>query len=183
MATWIALFRGINVVGNNRLLMKDLVRVLEDEGFTDVRTYIQSGNAVFNSVRGTSRSLADRIGRAVEARHGFRPRIAMLSPRELAEAVAGNPFRAAVAEPKSLHLFFMAHAPPAPDHAALDRIRVGAEAFAFRGRVFYLHTPHGFPTSKLAASAERLIGIDATARNWNTVSRLLEMVTTERAPS
>lgn len=182
MATWIALFRGINVVGNNRLLMKDLVRVLEGEGLTEIRTYIQSGNAIFNSARGTPRSLADRIGRAVEARHGFRPRIAILAPRELSEAVAGNPFKAATSEPKSLHLYFMAEAPPSPDHAALSRIRVGAEAFEFRGRVFYLHTPHGFPTSKLAANAERLIGIDATARNWNTVTRLLEMVTIENAP-
>ena len=179
MATWIALFRGINVVGNNRLLMKDLVRLLEEEGFTNVRTYIQSGNAVFSTARGTARTLADRIGRAVEARHGFRPKIAILAPRELAQAVAGNPFKAATIEPKSLHLFFMAEAPRSPDHAALKRIRVGAEAFEFRGRVFYLHTPHGFPTSKLAANAERLIGADATARNWNTVTRLLEMVVSD----
>ena len=179
MATWIALFRGINVVGNNRLPMIDLIEILAGEGFTDVRTYIQSGNAIFRSAATSSTSLADRIGRAVEKARGFRPKVFLLKVRELERAVAANPFPDAEARPKTLHLFFLAAAPRSPDLASLDRIRSGREAFAFRGKVLYLKTPDGFGPSRLAASAERLVRVDATARNWNTVTALLAMAKAE----
>ena len=175
MTTWIALLRGINVGGNNPLPMKELVAILSAEGFQDVRTYIQSGNAIFRSATGTPTALAARIGRAVEKARGFRPRVLLLNVRQLERAVALNPFPDAEARPRTLHLFFLAAVPRAADLAALERVRSGDEAFAFRGKVFYLRTPDGSGTSKLAASAERLIRVDATARNWKTVTTLLAM--------
>lgn len=176
MTTWIALFRGINVLGNRLLPMKGLATLLEREGFTGVRTYIQSGNVVFQSSRGTADSLAKRIGNLVLQGYGFHPQVFVLSVREFASAAATNPFPKAKADPKALHLFFLSELPRSPDLESLNRLKTGREAFALRGKIFYLHTPDGFGVSKLAARAERFIGVGTTARNWRTVSVLLEMV-------
>lgn len=176
MTTWIALFRGINVLGDRLLPMKDLATLLEREGFEGVRTYIQSGNVVFQSSKGTSNSLAKRIGNLVLKSYGFHPQVFVLSVRELTSAAATNPFPKAEADPKALHLFFLSELPRSPDLESLSRVRTGREAFRLKGRVFYLHTPDGFGVSKLAARAERFIGVGTTARNWRTVSKLLEMV-------
>ncbi len=174
MATWIALLRGINVVGHRVLPMNALAALLTREGLRNVRTYIQSGNVVFQCSRRTPNTLARRISQLVLDHHGFRPQVIVLSHQDLVRAAAGNPFPEAEASPTALHLFFLATSPPTPDVASLSRLRRGREAFELRGNVFYLHTPDGFQESKLAARAERLIGVAATARNWRTVSRLLE---------
>jgi uncharacterized protein (DUF1697 family) len=176
MATWIALFRGINVGGHQILSMKDLRALLELEGFTAIRTYIQSGNVVFKSAQGTAGSLTKRIGNAVQAIQGFRPRVIVLSAADLQEAAAANPFPKAQAEHKSLHLFFLAQSAASADVTSLSRIKTGKEAFVLKGKVLYLLTPDGFGTSKLAASIERYVKVEATARNWRTVTKLLEMI-------
>jgi uncharacterized protein (DUF1697 family) len=172
---WIALFRGINVGGSQVLPMKDLTALLEGAGLGAVRTYIQSGNLVFQSSQGTSISLAKRIGDLVLKSQGFLPKVFVLSARELRNAVAANPFPKAEVDPKAVHLYFLSKLPRAPDLESLNRLKTGKEAFELKGKVFYLHTPGGFGVSKLAARAERLLGVDATARNWRTVSKLIEM--------
>jgi uncharacterized protein (DUF1697 family) len=175
VTTRIVLLRGINVVGKRLLPMRELVSVLERDGFEEVRSYIQSGNVVLRSRQGTAAALARRIGALVRGSHGFEPQVLVLSVAELAAAVAANPFAGADDNPKALHLFFLAATPPQPDLEALAALRTGREGFALKARVFYLHTPDGFPGSKLAARAERLLGVAATARNWRTVNKLLEI--------
>ena len=175
MPTWIALLRGINVVGHRVLPMSALAALLAREGLQNVRTYIHSGNVVFQCSRGTPITLARRISQLVLDHHGFQPQVIVLSDQDLIRAAAGNPFPEAEASPKALHLFFLATSPRTPNLASLSRLRSGREAFELRGKVFYLHTPDGFPASKLAARAERLIGVAATARNWRTVGRLVEI--------
>jgi uncharacterized protein (DUF1697 family) len=174
MSTWIAFFRGINV-GGKTLPMKQLTAALEDAGFADVRTYIQSGNVLFASRRTTAPQLEKRIGKCVAKRFHFEPRALVLSADELAQAAAANPFREADANPKSLHLFFLARTPPSPDIEGLHRVKATTEKFELKGKVFYLHTPAGFGVSKLAERAERLLGVEATARNWRTVCTVLDM--------
>lgn len=176
MATWIALLRGVNVVGRRQLPMKALVALLAEHGLEDVRSYIQSGNLLFQSSERSARALGSRIGAVVLEEFGFEPRVLVLGVAELARAIAANPFPEAARDPKAVHLYFLGATPKAPDHAALERHRAGREAYALVGRVFYLHTPDGFPASKLAARAERLLGVDATARNWRTSTTLLAMV-------
>jgi uncharacterized protein (DUF1697 family) len=175
MATWIALFRGINVGGSHLLPMKRLTTLLERDGFGNVRTYIQSGNVVFQSPRGTAKSIAARMGQLVLKDHGFEPEVIVLSLKELEQAAAGNPFPKAEAEPKTLHLFFLCETPRAPDLESLNGFKAGKEAFSLRGKVFYLHTPDGFGTSKLVQKVGRAIGVEMTARNWRTVTTLIEM--------
>lgn len=175
MQTWIAFFRGINVGGNNMLPMKALVTCLEKNGCSDVKTYIQSGNAVFRSKITDKERLATQLGKAIAKSFGFEPRIMLLTERELAKAAAGNPFPGAEQEPKSVHLFFLAEKPKKPDLAALEEIKAEHEAFALKGAVFYLHTPRGFGTSKLAEKSVKKLAVEATARNWRTVTTVLEM--------
>ena len=177
MSIWVALFRGINVGGKNVLPMKDLAALLEGLGGTDVRTYIQSGNAVLSVDDVDGSALEERIADAILTAHGFRPRVIVLTSEQLGQAVAANPFPDAESEPKSLHLFFLSRRPASPDVEGLNAIKADSETFVLAEDVFYLHAPDGIGRSKIVARAERLIGVDVTARNWRTVTKVLEMAT------
>ena len=176
MTTLIALLRGINILGNNKLPMKVLSALLTDMGLREVQTYIQSGNVVFRCDSRKKATLAAKITTAIKAQHGFAPHVLLLEAAELKKAMAGNPFAEAVTIPKSLHLFFLDEAPQQANLNALNAIKTDSERYELAGKVFYLHTPDGFGTSKLAARAEKLLGVPATARNWNTVCKLTEMI-------
>lgn len=173
--TSIALLRGINVGGKNRLPMKELVRELEALGLEDVRTYVQSGNVVFETARKPPRKLAGEIAEAIERSHGFAPDVLVLTADDLEAAVEGNPFPKATKEPKSLHAFFLAATPRRPDLAKLEDAKSKSERFELAGRVFYLHAPDGIGRSRLAARVEACLGVPTTARNWRTVLALAEM--------
>jgi uncharacterized protein (DUF1697 family) len=174
MKTCIALFRGINVGGSNMLSMKDLKLMLERQGCGAVRTYIQSGNAVFTTGL-DAEALGKRLTAAVGKQCGFEPRVLILTLQELERAAAGNPFPQASANPKSLHLFFLVDRPTTPDLKAMEALATDTERFALKGKVFYLYTPDGFGTSRLSARIDRHLGVQSTARNWRTVTTLLEM--------
>ena len=175
MDTYIVLLRGINVGGNNMIRMADLARLMEANACADVRTYIQSGNAVFRSAASDPERLARKIAGAIARLRGFEPRVLVLTAAEVERAAAANPFPEGAREPKTVHLFFLAAKPTRPDLKAIEEIRAKSERVALKGRVFYMHTPDGLGKSKLATRAERLLGVEATARNWNTVMALLEM--------
>lgn len=173
--TYVALLRGINVGGKSILPMKDLVALLEDIGAQNVRTYIQSGNAVFQSKETNASLLSDEISAAIKERHGLEPRVLLLGAEELERVVESNPFREAESEPKTLHVFFLASVPTNPDLDALERIRSHDERFALIDGALYLHAPDGIGRSKLAANAEKLLGVSVTARNWRTVCKIMAM--------
>ena len=176
MKTWIALFRGVNVGGNNILPMVELRSDLESLNLSNVRTYIQSGNVVFDSATKTTKSLTERIAQRIEERHGFRPRLFLLSREDLLTAIESNPFPRAVADPKTLHFLFLAEPASNPDMEALDGVKTPTERFKLVDGVFYLHTPDGIGRSKLAANVEKHLGVVVTARNYRTVDKLLSMV-------
>ena len=175
MKTYIALFRGINVGGNHMLPMKELKVVLEKNGCVDVQTYIQSGNVILRTPSDAA-GLAKRLTAAVSKSHGFEPRVLLLTRAEMESAAAANPFPEGADNPKSLHLFFLAEKPTKPDLKGIDAIKTKSERFELKDRVLYLFTPEGFGTSKLAGRIEKLLGVEATARNWRTVTTLNEMV-------
>jgi uncharacterized protein (DUF1697 family) len=181
MQTYIALFRGINVGGSHMLPMKELKVLCEQNGCLDVQTYVQSGNVIFQSAMTDVDRLAKRLTAAVSKSHGFEPRVLVRTRADLEKAVAGNPFSEASDNPKSVHVFFLAEPPKRPDLKACEAVKTKTEQFALKGNIFYLHTPDGFGTSKLAGSAERLLGVAATARNWRTVTTLLELA--KKAPA
>jgi len=170
---YVALLRGINVGGHHKLPMKDLIGILERLGFEGVKTYIQSGNVVFRSEQVIGGDEVDQISDAIEAEFGFRPRLLMLSKDELEKAIEHNPFP--TDEGKLLHFFFLDAEPASPDMGALKAIKTETEQFRLAGRVFYLYAPGGFGKSKLAERVERCLGVPTTARNFNTVCKLMDM--------
>ncbi len=179
MKTWIALFRGINVGGNNLLPMAELRNDLESLKLKHVRTYIQSGNVVFQSNAKTASSLSKKIRTQVEKQHGFKPQVLVLSCEDLQAAIQSNPFPDATAHPKTLHFFFLEKPATDPDIDALNNAKSPAENFRLTDRVFFLHSQDGFARSKLASNVEKYLGVVVTARNYRTVEKLASMAEQE----
>ena len=173
MKTYVALFRGINVGGNNVLPMKTLVALLENIGSKNVKTYIQSGNAVFEHEEENASLLSSKIRTTIKKSHGFEPQLLLLELEDIERAVRSNPFPEAESEPKTLHLYFLASMPNNPDLGALESIKGDGERFALKDSVFYLHAPEGIGRSKLAANTEKVLGVAATGRNWRTVCKVM----------
>ncbi len=175
MNTYIALLRGINVGGKHSLPMKELIGLLEGLGAEAVKTYIQSGNVVFQSASTDTQALASRITAAIHQKKGFEPRVLILTLAAFDEAMAENPFPEAEEDPRSLHLGFLESVPPSPKLDELEALRKENERFRLVGSVFYLHAPDGIGRSKLAEKSERLLGVPMTDRNWRTVCKLREL--------
>jgi uncharacterized protein (DUF1697 family) len=175
MKTHIALFRGINVGGNNILPMKELVVILKNLGSQGVKTHIQSGNAVFQHRAERAAELSDRIRAAINRSHGFEPHVLLLDVAELEQAMASNPFPQAESDPNTLHLYFLADLPENPDLETLDSLKRDTEQYSLNDKVFYLYAPDGIGRSKLAARVEKSLGVAATARNWRSVSKIVAM--------
>lgn len=176
MITYIALLRGINVGGRNRLPMKELRALLEEIGLQGVHTYIQSGNVVFESAERDTARVAGQIRGAIAGAYDFEPAVLVLPAEEFAAAIDGNPFPGAQSEPKTLHLYFLSAEPPDPDLAALQGLKKEDEEYELQGAVFYLHAPSGIGRSKLAARVEKALGVPATARNWRSVNKIMDLV-------
>lgn len=174
MKTFVALLRGINVGGHNRLPMKGLVAVLDRLGAASIESYLQSGNVVFQSRRGHA-WLSGALAIAIQEQYGFKPHVLVLEPDAIVAAMENNPFPEAEKVPKSLHLGFLSSPPEHPDLTRLECLRKQNERFCLIGAVFYLHAPDGVGRSRLAAASETAIGVPMTDRNWETVRKLREM--------
>jgi uncharacterized protein (DUF1697 family) len=166
--THVALLRGVNVGGHNRVPMAELREIAAALGHTAVATYVNSGNLVFATGRTDTAGLAVDLEQAIEARLGLRIDVVVLSRAELAAVVAGNPF-GDPDDPKHLHAVVCQGPLPAQEHA------LGHDRAVVVGNVLYLHTPDGLGRSVLAARLSR--GAQAgTARNWSTVTMLLALL-------
>jgi uncharacterized protein (DUF1697 family) len=174
MDTYIALFRGINVGGKNILPMKELVTILETIGYESVQTYIQSGNVVFRSRNKVGTNGTNEISREILRKRGFEPKVLLLSAEQLREAIENNPFP--TNDGKALHFFFLESQPDNPNIGQLDSLKIESEKFNLTRKVLYLYAPEGIGRSKFAAAVEKLVGVPVTARNWNTVCKLVSMV-------
>ena len=185
MATHVALLRGINVGGRNKVAMADLRKIVESLGHRDVATYIQSGNVVFTSQDTDTAASAAELERALEETLGIRPSVVVLSQAELAKVIADNPFPDE-ANPKHLHAVFRAAEVGAQEAAAIAAAERRARDKGSRdqvkvvGRTMYLRTPDGLGRSELAAQLARsnpAVGDrGGTTRNWATVTKLLAML-------
>jgi uncharacterized protein (DUF1697 family) len=176
--TYAALLRGINVGGSRKVPMADLRTLLADLGHDDVRTYLQSGQAVFSSRHGSEQSLAGDIAQAIEKRFGFGVDVIVRDHAYLRTIADACPFPAAELEPKQLHVTYFS-APVTPERfTEIDQDAYLPEEFRLGDRALYLYAPNGLGRSKLAEhlSKPRINkGVIATTRNWNTVVKLVEM--------
>ncbi|CAL9621562.1 hypothetical protein SUDANB176_05856 [Streptomyces sp. enrichment culture] len=176
--TYAALLRGINVGGSRKVPMADLRTLLEGLGHDGVRTYLQSGQAVFTSGHGDEESLAAELTAAIERRFGFGVDVIVRDHAYLAAVADACPFPAGELEPKQLHVTYFS-APVGPERfAGIDRAAHLPEEFRLGDRALYLYAPNGLGRSKLAEQLARPRvnrGVIATTRNWNTVLRLVEL--------
>lgn len=170
--------RGVNVLGNNKMPMKELAAELEKLGLTNVQTYIQSGNVVFQSPKKKASKLAIDIQAGIKSKFGFEPHVIVLDKAKFVSLAAANPFPKAENEMggKALHLFFLSSSPRKVDENGLNAIKRPSECWQIVDSVLYLHTPEGFHVSKIARKAEKILGVAATARNWRTVSQIMDMI-------
>jgi uncharacterized protein (DUF1697 family) len=175
VVTQVALLRGINVGGKNPLPMKDLARMFAGAGCADVRTYIQSGNVIFDAPGAAK--IAETVSANIEKRFGYRIPIVLRTAEQLLKTIAGNPFLKTGADVKTLYVYFLAAAPKAGAIAGLDGARSAPDVFHVRGQEIYLHLPNGMARTKLTnAYFDSKLSTTCTARNWATVLKLAELM-------
>ena len=182
MPRYLALLRGINVGGHNKVAMADLRDLAAALGFADATTYIQSGNLIFSSAEAGTAELADMLEAEIASRLAVRPAVVVLCAAELKQVIADNPFPHET-NPKCLHAVFrrdeVGQDGVAAIAAAVQQARDAGSRDEARvvGRTLFVHTPDGFGRSDLAA---RLTSSKAqatgTARNWATVMKLMDML-------
>ncbi|WP_405649421.1 DUF1697 domain-containing protein [Streptomyces sp. NBC_00019] len=182
MTTYAALLRGINVGGAKKVPMAELRTLMEGLGHESVRSYLQSGQAVFTAGHGDEESLAAELTAAVEKHFGFSVDVIVRDHAYLAAIADACPFPAAELEGKQLHVTYFSEPVDADRFAAIDQGAFLPEEFKLGDRALYLYAPTGLGRSKLAeqlAKPRVNKGLIATTRNWNTVVKLVEMTAAE----
>jgi uncharacterized protein (DUF1697 family) len=174
MRTYVALLRGVNVSGQNKVGMKELRARLLGLGLQNVATYIQSGNVVFQT------SAASDLTRLIERdiRKGFGVSVTVLlrTKEQLRRVSTQNPFLPRGDDPGTLHVTFLAETPKATQVREVTAKARGPDELVVRGREVYLRCPNGYGRTKLTNTfLERQLGSPATTRNWRTVLELVAM--------
>jgi len=178
MPSHLALLRGINVGGKNKLPMATLVRFFEELGCENVRTLIQSGNVVFDAGPRQLGGLAAKVSSRIEQDLGLSVPVQLRSAGELRKALRVHPLAGAGVDEGALHVGFLAERPSAARVRKLDPERSPGDRFRVVGREIYLLCPNGVARSKLTnAYFDALLGTVSTFRNWRTANKLLAMLT------
>jgi uncharacterized protein (DUF1697 family) len=173
MTTYVALLRGINVSGKNKVAMAELRALVESLGYQHVRTYIQSGNVVFDSSTRSAAKVADTIAGVITRELGLDVTVIVRTAAEIEAVLAANPLLKTGADPKTLHVTFLATAPAAATVRSLADVDRSPDQFSIVGRAVYVHCPDGYGNTKLNNTFfEKRLGVAATTRNWRTVQTL-----------
>jgi uncharacterized protein (DUF1697 family) len=175
MARYVALLRAINVGGNRKILMADLRAVLAAIGYGEISTYLHSGNAVFTAAAQPGDLLARAISDGVFAGLGTRVQVLIRTSGELADVIARNPLRAEPANPSRFFVAFLSAAVARLGAQDEEPEVFGEDRVWIRGAEAYLWCPKGFSVLGLTGMIEKRFTVVATARNWNTVTRLAGM--------
>ena len=175
MARMVVLLRGINIGSRNRISMPDLRKALDDAGYEHVRTYLQSGNVVLTSTASAKKTARD-CERLIADRFGLEIAVVTRTRSELAKVMDRNPLERVAKDPKRYQVSFLETKPPAKLVRELEDVAAGGEEVVSSGREIYAWHPDGVARSKLWAKlAGKNLGVTATARNWTTVTKLLEL--------
>ncbi len=169
----VALLRGINVGGNKPVSMARLRELLTGLGYNDVRTYLQSGNAVFTCSKAEAAKAAGEIENAIEAAFSFPSRVIIRSGPELDAAISGDPLVHLLGDPARHFVGFLSKRPSAEGVARLAGEDFGVDQVRVVDRHAYLWCPEGISRSPLGKlNFDRILGVAVTMRNWNTVTKL-----------
>ena len=177
MTVLISMLRGVNVGGHNKIKMDELRVLYESLKFEDPRTYVQSGNVIFRTREKNSPALAKKIQNAIERKFGFRPEVIVRTTEELRNAITASPFSSQRSlEPGKIVVTFLAGEPGPSAQATLLTLKAYPEELHLKGRELYIYFPDGAGKSKLPWSkVEKLFQTTGTARNWNSVTKMLAM--------
>ena len=169
------LLRGVNVGGHGTLPMVDLRRLLEQDGATEVATYIQSGNIVLDHPKAQGAALAERVADLIQGTFGFRPTALAIGLDALEALLQALP-RPTGLEPKNIHVFLCATPPPPDLPDQMARYCTQNETLRLLPGAVAVLAPNGIGRSKLPAPLERALGRQTTARNLNTLLKLHTML-------
>jgi uncharacterized protein (DUF1697 family) len=173
----VALLRAVNVGGRNRIAMSDLRELLEGLGYGEVRTHLQSGNAVFTAAGGSAERLGREIEGALAEEVGLVAKVLVRTRAELERAITANPLLEVADDHSRLLVTFLSDAPDREVIAELAPADFEPDVFAVGEREIYAWYPEGVRATRLSnAFWERRLGIVATGRNWRTVTRLLALM-------
>jgi uncharacterized protein (DUF1697 family) len=176
-ATYVALLRGINLAGKNKIPMADLEKMFTKAGCTNVRTYIQSGNVIFRAAAEISVRLPEMIAAQINKQFGYKVPVMLRTVEEIGDVIRGNPFLKEGAPEDSLHVLFLADLPNPPAVKNLDPNRSSPDTFIVLGKEVYLRLPNGMGRTKLTNPYfDSKLKTISTARNWRTVTKLLELM-------
>jgi len=175
MPVLISMLRGVNVGGHNKIKMDVLRALYESLKLEDPRTYVQSGNIIFRSKEKISPALAKKIQNAIEREFGCRPEVILRTAEELRKAIAATPFASRHnLEPGKILVTFLASEPAPQARATLLGMKFHPEELHLKGRELYIYFPDGAGRSKLPwSSIGKLLKTTGTARNWNSVTKML----------
>ena len=176
MSTWISLLRGINVGGQKRLRMETLRAIYAELGFNNIRTYVQSGNVIFESQEQDQVKLHQRIEVRIEQACGYPIKVFILQPAELDRILNGNPFVHRNEDLSKLHVTFLYLTPTDVAWGKITSPGNISDEFAPGEMAVYLFCPNGYGKTRLSNNFfERKLGMPVTTRNWNTVNALSNM--------
>jgi uncharacterized protein (DUF1697 family) len=173
MPRYVALLRSVNVAGHGRIAMAELVRSFDTLGYTDVSTYIQTGNVLFAAPSKSTTNLAAQIENRLATDFGSAPAVILRTVPEFLRIGKSSPYAAKGADPARHHVTFLAEAPTKDRLAAFALPKSGRDELVIDGREIYVHTPDGYAGTKLTGTfLERHLAVVSTTRNWNTVTKL-----------
>ena len=175
MKTYIAIIRGINVSGKHKVPMAELRSLCENLGWRNVRTYIQSGNVVFEAESPTG--LAAMLASGIAETFGFQVPVLVRSAAEMAEVVERNPFgEIEDFAPEKLHVTFMAEEPQPDKLEAIKAFTFEPEKYTILGKEIYVYCQNGYGNTKLEnLFFEKKLKVTCTTRNWRTVNELVKI--------
>ena len=172
METYISLLRGINVAGQKKILMADLKVLYEDLGFENVKTYIQSGNVVFNFKKTNKEDLENLIFDKIKDHYGFEVPNLILEGEEIENALESNPYK----DVEKPYFTFLSENPQQENIDEMSKHSFENEFYELKGKVIYSHYPNGAGRSKMTLNFfEKKLKVAATTRNWRTLNKLLEI--------
>ena len=173
-----ALLRGVNVGGHRKLPMARLRSLLTEQGLSGARTYIQSGNAVFEAGQRDAHDLKATIEGGISAEFGVDVSVILFSQHEMDEVAAQNPYRTeAEADGSKVHVMFLDELKALDDWSVVDRSKYLPDVFVATGRWLYMYLPNGIGRSKLPTVLERTsTDVAISTRNWRTVLKLSQML-------
>ena len=177
MPTHIAMLRGINVSGHKIIKMERLRACFAALGFSNVKTYVQSGNVIFEAANDSPAGLSQKIEQNISRDFGFSVPVFLRTAEEMGEIIQRNPFlKDAALDQSKLHITFLSDAPPKTALEQLQPLATKPEQLRILGREIYLFCPNGYGKTKLSNTAiEKKLSVGATTRNWRTVNTLLAM--------